>query len=96
MTQLEQIQKQLDKIERIALFRAKDVFNIDEVCWYTGFKECTIRTYVRERKIPYYKLDNGSLRFKRDEIGKWLCNNRIATQEEIEERADRILRKMRS
>lgn len=96
MVQMEQIQQQLNRIERITLFRAKEVFDIDEVCWYTGFKKCTIREYVRERKIPYYKLDNGALRFKKDEIMAWLTNNRIATQEELDERANHILLNMNS
>lgn len=83
----DKIIEQLDRIESQTLLAAKDVFNIDDVCMYTGFSKGFVYRLTHERRIPFYKSGGKMLFFRRNEINDWLCKHRTATNEEIESAA---------
>lgn len=62
---------------------SKPMLNTQEAADLTGFRERTIRDMARRRVIPFYKLENGSVRFSREELLQWMRRNRVATDYEL-------------
>ena len=71
------IEERLDRIERMTLLAAKDVFTVEDLALYIGKSEKTIRNSVDN--IPHYKNALGQLTFKRDEINAWQCSVKCTT-----------------
>lgn len=86
-----QIQEtQLDKIERatlLATIATKNVLVFDEVAVYMGVSKSHLYKLTSASLIPHYKPRGKMLYFDREELEKWLLQNRVATTDEIEERA---------
>ena len=62
---------------------------IDDCATITGYSEEYIRQLVFKRKIPFTKLNNGTLRFIKKDIIDWMGNNKstpteVAAQRYIE------------
>lgn len=78
---------------------SKPMLNTQEAADLTGFRERTIRDMARRRVIPFYKLENGSVRFSREELVGWMSRNRVATDSEIRslarEKSKRIISTIR-
>lgn len=91
------IKEQLDRIEAAALGQ-KTVLTFDEAAIYTGLSKSILYKKTSNREIPHYKPRNKMIYFERAEIDSWLLQNRIATVDELEVRAqtysaDREVRK---
>lgn len=80
------IEDQLGRIERYSLLAAKNVLNLNDVAYLTGFSKNTIYMYTCHKQIPHYKQGN-TLFFDRKEIEDWLKQNRITTAKEIDQTA---------
>lgn len=52
------------------------LMDFKEVKDYLGIGETTLRKLVRERSIPAFKI-GGYLRFRRDELERWLEGHRL-------------------
>lgn len=52
------------------------LMDFKEVKDYLGIGETTLRKLVRERSIPAFKI-GGYLRFRMDELDRWLENHRL-------------------
>lgn len=83
----EEIKKQLDRIERLALLSAKTVLQLDDACILTGLKKSTLYVMTCEKRIPHYK-NNGRVYFDRSELEQWMKQNRISTIQEIDLQAN--------
>jgi len=62
---------------------------VDDCATITGYTEEYIRQLVFKRKIPFTKLNNGTLRFIKKDIIDWMGNNKstpteVAAQHYIE------------
>ena len=84
--QIDEIKKQLDRIERATAIAAKAVLNIDDVAYLTGFKKCTIYEMTSKNEIPHSKK-GGRLFFGKADIEDWLMKNRVATEAEMQSKA---------
>jgi len=56
--------------------KLQEVFDLREAAEFLRISENTLRGWTRERKIPFSKV-NGSLRFKRSKLERWLDLNEI-------------------
>ena len=65
-----ELQSRLDRIERLTLLAAKDVFSVDDLALYMGRSRKTIYNIVDE--IPHYSNGRG-IWFKREEVNAYLC-----------------------
>jgi len=65
-----ELEKRLDRIERLTLLGAKNVLSVKEAALLLGRSEKTIRNRLDE--IPHYYGGTG-LAFRRDEIEAWQC-----------------------
>ncbi len=82
------ILKELQAIKQLTLLASKKVLTMDDVSLLTGLSKSHIYKLVSWKKIPHYKSNGGKLTFfEKDEIERWLLQNRISTSDEIEIKA---------
>ena len=72
-----EISERLDRIERLTLLAAMDVFTAEDLALYLGKSVKTIKNNAH--LIPHYKNAFGQLTFKREEINAWQCSVTCAT-----------------
>ena len=82
----------LDSIEK-ALNLSKKVLSFDEVCSYMHISPSHLYKMTSACIIPHYKPTGKRIFFDREELEKWLLTNRVATIEEIDEKANEYLMK---
>ena len=87
---LEILQK-MDELASVTALSTKKVLRVKDLCLLTGFKPTQIYRLTCYNKIPHYTLNGKTLFFDRDEIDKWLKNKKVATNEEIRERATKYV-----
>ena len=89
---LEIVQKQDDRLRKIEslLSLSKPVFNIDELCQFTGLSKSTIYKCSMLGTIPHYKKLK-HLMFDREEIISWLKENRGHNVDELKATASTSL-----
>lgn len=85
-TTMEDIKRQLDRIEQYAGIASKEVLDLDEAITYTGCARSTLYRLTSAKEIPHYKLGQ-ALRFKKSELDEWLTRTRVATNRELESKA---------
>ncbi|HRZ42182.1 MAG TPA: helix-turn-helix domain-containing protein [Bacteroidales bacterium] len=84
------IEQRLQNIETMLLMQ-KTVFTFDEAAAYTGISKSYLYKLTSTGGIPCYKPSGKMLFFSRVELDQWLMQNRKATSEELEARANTIL-----
>ena len=83
---MDDIKRQLDRIEQYAGIASKEVLDLEEAITYTGCARSTLYRLTSAKEIPHYKLGQ-ALRFKKSELDEWLTRTRVATNKEIESKA---------
>ena len=84
---MDEILKQLDRIERNTLLSSKNVLTFDDVVLLTGLSKSYLYKLTSSNQIPHYKPSGKQLYFDREEIENWLKQNRVATVEETNRKA---------
>ena len=87
--EFQHINDRLDRIERISLIAAKNVLDLDEVCLLTGFSRGYLYRLTSNRQIPHFKKSR-KLYFLKSEIEKWMLEQAVPTDEEINSQAQTI------
>ena len=85
-TTMDDIKRQLDRIEQYAGIASKEVLDLEEAITYTGCARSTLYRLTSAKEIPHYKLGQ-ALRFKKSELDEWLTRNKVATNREVESKA---------
>ena len=85
-TTMDDIKRQLDRIEQYAGIASKEVLDLEEAITYTGCARSTLYRLTSAKEIPHYKLGQ-ALRFKKSELDEWLTRNKVATNRELESKA---------
>lgn len=85
-TTIEDLKRQLDRIEQSAGIASKEVLTLEEAITYTGCARSTLYRLTSAKEIPHYKLGQ-ALRFKKSELDEWLTRHKVATTKEIESKA---------
>ena len=70
------------------LFCTKEVLTSDEAARYMGISKSYLYKLTMRHQIPHYKPMGKMCYFNRAELEAWLQNGRVATSEEISERAN--------
>ena len=55
--------------------------SIEEAAEYLGVKKSTIRSWIKNKGMPHYRVGGKLLKFKRSEIADWIKCEDNATQE---------------
>lgn len=82
----EDILNELREIKALSLLAAKNVLTIEEVSKLTDLSVSCLYKKTCAKEIPYYKKDK-RIYFKRQEIEEWMMQNRVATNQEMEQTA---------
>jgi excisionase family DNA binding protein len=84
---VENLQEVADLITANTIFTTKEVLTSDEAAKYMGISKSYLYKLTMLRKIPHYKPMGKMCYFNRAELEVWLQNNRIATDSEINQKA---------
>ena len=83
----EDLRRVADIITANTIFCTKEVLTSDEVAKYLGISKSYLYKLTMGQKIPHYKPMGKLCYFNRVEIEQWLQNNRVATEEELNQQA---------
>lgn len=84
----EELNKITDLVTDNTLFCTKEVLTSEEAARYMGISKSYLYKLTMRQQIPHYKPMGKMCYFNRAELETWLQNNRVATSEEINERAN--------
>ncbi len=84
-------QEELDKLAltistSIALCH-KEVLTLDEAARYMGVAKSYLYKLTSARQIPHYKPNGKNCFFRRSELEDWLTENRVATNADLDDKA---------
>lgn len=81
-------QKQVaDLITANTIFCTKEVLTSDEAAKYMGISKSYLYKLTMRQQIPHYKPMGKLCYFNRQELEQWLQSNRVATDNELNDRA---------
>jgi len=81
------ILKELQELKNLTLLSSKKALNLNDLYLLTGISKSTLYKMVSAKTLPYYKHNGKLLYFDKDEINAYLLQNRIKTNEEVEQEA---------
>ena len=87
MTQEELLQGIADLVTAKMIFSTKEVLTSDEAASYMGISKSYLYKLTMRQQIPHYKPMGKMCYFNRKEVEEWLQTNRVATSDEIDQRA---------
>ncbi len=90
MTENENLQHRLQVVENI-LFAGKEVLTLEEAALFLGMTKSAMYKMTHRQVIPFYRPNGKMVYFEKSELLAWLRQNRIASQAEINERANRVI-----
>ena len=79
--------EKIEKVEKYTLLAAKNVLNFEDVALLTGLSKSHLYRLTCTHQIPHYKPNGKQLYFDRAEVEAWMKQGKIATDEEVEQRA---------
>ena len=90
----EDLKQVADLITANIIGTQKEVLTSDEAAKYLGISKSCLYKWTMARQIPHYKSPTGKMCFfNRKEIEAWMQSNRVATDDELEQQAQTIIRK---
>lgn len=89
----EQLKSVADVVATRVALNTKEVLNFEEACTFAGLSKSAMYKLTMQGKVPHYKPTGKLNYFNRQELTNWLLNNRCATDDEINDKAQRYARK---
>ena len=68
-------------LNRRPLWYTDNYISIEEAADYLGVKASTIRSWIKNKGMPHYRVGGKLLKFKRSEIDEWIKKDDDSTQE---------------
>lgn len=81
------LQQVADLITANIIYTQKAVLTTAEAAKYMGLSKSTLYKMMMRKQIPYSQPSGKVAYFDRQELEKWLLSNRVATADEISDRA---------
>lgn len=88
-----EIQQVVDMVTANTLFTTKEILTSEEAAMYMGISKSYLYKLTMRAEIPHYKPMGKLCYFNREELEQWLQRNRVATTEELNDRATRYTMK---
>lgn len=82
-----EIKEVADKVTENTIFCKKEVLTSDEAARYMGISKSYLYKLTMRQQIPHFKPMGKMIYFNRLELEEWLQNNRVATENEISQKA---------
>jgi excisionase family DNA binding protein len=90
----EELREVADLITANTIFCTKEVLTSEECAKYLGISRSGLYKLTMTRQIPHFKSPTGKMCFfNRKEIEAWLQSNRVATDAELEQQAQKMAKK---
>lgn len=83
----EDLNQVADLITANTIFCTKEVLTSDEAAKYMGVSKSYLYKLTMRQQIPHYKPMGKLCYFNRQELEQWLQSNRVATDDELNDRA---------
>ena len=83
----EDLKQVANEVTANTIFCTKEVLTSDEAARYMGISKSYLYKLTMRGEIPHFKLMGKMCYFNRVELEQWLQRNRVATSEEIEQKA---------
>ena len=84
---LDELQRIADLITANIIHTTKEVLTVDEAARYMGVSKSYLYKLTMQGKVPFSKPLGKMCYFNRLELEAWLMSNRMATVDEIQDRA---------
>ena len=84
---LDELQRIADLITANIIHTTKEVLTVDEAARYMGVSKSYLYKLTMQGKVPFSKPLGKMCYFNRMELEAWLMSNRVATADEISDRA---------
>lgn len=84
----EELKEVANLVAANTIFCTKEVLTSDEAAKYMGISRSYLYKLTMRQEIPHYKPMGKMCYFNRLELEQWLQSNRIATGNEISQRAN--------
>ena len=82
-----ELQTLADMISANVALNSKEVLTADEAARYMGVSKSYLYKLTMQKKLPFSKPLGKVCYFNRQELEAWLMSNRVATSDEIRDRA---------
>ena len=79
------IEKQLNRIEKILSERMDTPMNFTEACNYLNISKSYLYKCTHKRLIPYYKPGGKKIFFSKMDLNVWIFKNKIMSDSEVNE-----------
>lgn len=89
----ETLQQVADLLTASVLIAQKEVLSASEAATYMNVSLSHLYKLTAERKVPHFKPMGKMVYFNRLELEQWLQTNRVATDEELEQQAQKMAKK---
>ena len=90
----EELKQVADLITANTIFCTKEVLTSDEAAKYLGVSLSCLYKWTMNRQIPHFKSPTGKMCFfNRLEVEAWMQSNRVSTDAELEEQAQKMVKK---
>lgn len=83
----EEMKQMAELIAANTILCTKEVLTTDEAAKYLGVSKSYLYKLTMQQKIPHYKPLGKMCYFNRVELEQWLQSNRVATEDEISQKA---------
>lgn len=87
------LQELADLITANIISTTKAVLTVDEAARYMGVSKSSLYKLMMRKLIPYSRPNGKVCYFDRKELETWLMSNRVATENELNDRAADYCRK---
>jgi excisionase family DNA binding protein len=90
----EELKQVADLVTANTIFCTKEVLTSEECAKYLGVSKSCLYKWTMSRQIPHYKSPTGKLCFfNRAEVEAWMQSTRVATDNELEQQAQKLISK---
>lgn len=80
------MEEKINQILVYSLLAAKNVLTLEDVALLTGLSKSYLYKLTCTKQIPYYRPNGKQIYFDRAEIESWMKQNKVETNEELEQR----------
>ena len=87
------LKKELERVKNL-VYSAKEVLNLEEAAMFLGSSKSSLYKMTHNQVVPFYKPNNKMVYFEKSELLKWLRQNPVATQAQIAEEAQLLMRNL--
>lgn len=89
----EELREVADLLTASVLISQKEVLSASEAATYMNVSLSHLYKLTAERKVPHFKPMGKMVYFNRLELESWLQRNRVATDAELEQQAQKLNKK---